>query len=115
MLNESKNIYRDRVDFSKIKGVFPMPDMLAIQTKSYREFLAMELLPEERRDIGLQSDSRPPSKTSSRWRISRKRPSWILFPTPSATGNANAAASKAWTIPAANATAAARCCPPMLS
>jgi len=55
MLNESKNIYRDRIDFSKIKGVFPMPDMLAIQTKSYREFLAMELLPEERRDIGLQA------------------------------------------------------------
>jgi DNA-directed RNA polymerase subunit beta len=55
MLNESKNIYRDRVDFSKIKGVFPMPDMLAIQTKSYKEYLQMELLPEERRDIGLQA------------------------------------------------------------
>jgi DNA-directed RNA polymerase subunit beta len=55
MLNESRNIYRDRVDFSKIKGVFPMPDMLAIQTKSYKEYLQMELLPEERKDIGLQS------------------------------------------------------------
>ncbi len=55
MLNETKNIYRDRIDFSKIKGVFPMPDMLAIQRKSYKEYLQMELLPEERKDIGLQA------------------------------------------------------------
>ncbi len=55
MLNESKNIYRERVDFSKIKATFPMPDMLAIQTKSYKEYLQMDLLPEERKDIGLQS------------------------------------------------------------
>jgi DNA-directed RNA polymerase subunit beta len=55
MLNESKNIYRERVDFSKIKATFPMPDMLAIQTKSYKEYLQMDLLPEERKDIGLQA------------------------------------------------------------
>jgi len=55
MLNELKNIYRERVDFSKIKGSFPMPDMLAIQKKSYKEFLQMELLPEERKDVGLQA------------------------------------------------------------
>jgi len=55
MLNELKNIYRERVDFSKIKGTFPMPDMLAIQRQSYGEFLQMELLPEERQETGLQA------------------------------------------------------------
>ena len=55
MLNELNNIYRERVDFSKIHGTFPMPDMLAIQKKSYEEYLQMELLPDERVDIGLQA------------------------------------------------------------
>ncbi len=32
-----------------------MPDMLAIQKKSYAEYLQMEFLPEERKDIGLQA------------------------------------------------------------
>jgi len=54
MLNELTNIYRKRINFSKIKSVFPMPDMLAIQKDSYAEFLQMELLPEERKDFGLQ-------------------------------------------------------------
>jgi DNA-directed RNA polymerase subunit beta len=55
MLNEPKNIYLDRVDFSRIKAVFPMPDMLAIQKQSYAEFLQMDRLPEERKDTGLQA------------------------------------------------------------
>ncbi|MGD2295305.1 MAG: DNA-directed RNA polymerase subunit beta [Candidatus Aminicenantes bacterium] len=55
MVNESNNIYRERVDFSKIKGTFPMPDMLGIQKESYAEFLQMEYLPEEREEIGLQA------------------------------------------------------------
>jgi DNA-directed RNA polymerase subunit beta len=55
MLKEPKKPYRERVDFSKIKAVFPMPDLLDIQTKSYAEFLQMELLPEERQDTGLQA------------------------------------------------------------
>ena len=50
-----KNIYRERKDFSKIKKVFSMPDLLEIQKKSYLEFLQMELMPEEREDIGLQA------------------------------------------------------------
>ena len=52
---KSENIYRERVNFSKIKTVFPMPDLLAIQKQSYAEFLQMELLPDERRDVGLQA------------------------------------------------------------
>jgi DNA-directed RNA polymerase subunit beta len=55
MTSELNNIYRERVDFSKIKTTFPMPDLLAIQRLSYAEFLQMELLPEERKDTGLQA------------------------------------------------------------
>ena len=55
MLNESENIYRKRGDFSKIKGTFPMPDMLAIQKDSYADFLQMEFLPDERKEVGLQA------------------------------------------------------------
>jgi DNA-directed RNA polymerase subunit beta len=50
-----KNHYLERVNFSKIKATFPMPDMLEIQKKSYAEYLQMELLPEERKDLGLQA------------------------------------------------------------
>jgi DNA-directed RNA polymerase subunit beta len=53
MNNKLENIYRERVDFSKLKTAFPMPDLLAIQKQSYAEFLQMELLPEERQDNGL--------------------------------------------------------------
>ncbi|MEW5901133.1 MAG: DNA-directed RNA polymerase subunit beta, partial [Acidobacteriota bacterium] len=44
-----------RTDFSKIGTQFPMPDLLAIQRQSYAEFLQMDLLPEERKESGLQS------------------------------------------------------------
>ncbi len=54
-MSEPLNIHRQRLDFSKIKTVFPMPDLLAIQRQSYAEFLQMELLPEERKDTGLQA------------------------------------------------------------
>jgi DNA-directed RNA polymerase subunit beta len=54
-MKESENIYLERRDFSKIKTVFPMPDLLAIQRQSYAEFLQMELLPDERKDTGLQA------------------------------------------------------------
>ncbi|MGZ4887461.1 MAG: DNA-directed RNA polymerase subunit beta, partial [Candidatus Aminicenantales bacterium] len=55
MLTEPKNTLRERVDYSKIRTVFPMPDLLDIQTQSYAEFLQMELLPEERKETGLQA------------------------------------------------------------
>jgi DNA-directed RNA polymerase subunit beta len=55
MIKESENIYRKRIDFSKIKTVYPMPDLLAIQRQSYAEFLQMDVLPEERKDTGLQA------------------------------------------------------------
>jgi len=55
MLTEPKISFRERVDYSKIRTVFPMPDLLDIQTQSYAEFLQMELLPEERKETGLQA------------------------------------------------------------
>ena len=55
MPNESMNNYRERLNFSKIKGTFPMPDMLDIQKSSYAEFLQMDLLPDERKETGLQA------------------------------------------------------------
>ncbi|MBC7350566.1 MAG: DNA-directed RNA polymerase subunit beta [Candidatus Aminicenantes bacterium] len=55
MLDQNHNIYRERVDYSKIKTVFALPDLLEIQRKSYDEFLQMDLLPEERKDVGLQA------------------------------------------------------------
>lgn len=55
MLKKSNNACRERFDFSKIKTVVQMPDLLEIQKKSYVEFLQMNLLPEERKDIGLQA------------------------------------------------------------
>lgn len=55
MQEETDHIYRERLDFSKIKSAFPMPDLLAIQKQSYADFLQMDLLPEERKDVGLQA------------------------------------------------------------
>jgi DNA-directed RNA polymerase subunit beta len=55
MLKEPNKPFRTRDDFSKIKAVFPMPDLLDIQTQSYAEFLQMKLMPDERKDTGLQA------------------------------------------------------------
>src|SRR4030043_967261 len=55
MVKELRTPSRERVAFSKVQAVFPMPDLLDIQTQSYAEFLQMDLLPEERKDTGLQA------------------------------------------------------------
>ena len=55
MQEETDHIYRERLDFSKIESTFPMPDLLAIQKQSYADFLQMDLLPDERKDVGLQA------------------------------------------------------------
>jgi len=49
------NIYRDRIDFSKIKTNLQMPNLIDIQKKSYNQFLQMEVSPEDRKDVGLQA------------------------------------------------------------
>jgi DNA-directed RNA polymerase subunit beta len=44
-----------RVDFSKIKASIPIPNLIEVQKNSYERFLQMDLLPNEREDIGLQT------------------------------------------------------------
>ena len=55
MYSLPKNIYRERIDFSKIKTTVPIPNLIEIQRKSYERFLQMDRLPNEREDVGLQS------------------------------------------------------------
>ena len=50
-----KNVYRERIDFSKINTTIPIPNLIDIQRKSYERFLQMNQLPAERLDAGLQS------------------------------------------------------------
>ncbi|UCF35346.1 MAG: DNA-directed RNA polymerase subunit beta [Acidobacteriota bacterium] len=55
MSNFIENVYRERVDFAKIKSIFPIPDLLEVQKGSYRRFLQLELETADREDIGLQA------------------------------------------------------------
>lgn len=45
---------RKRLDFSRISTSIPIPNLLEVQRESYRQFLQMELLPEERKLKGLE-------------------------------------------------------------
>jgi DNA-directed RNA polymerase subunit beta len=45
----------ERVDFSRIKSSIPIPNLIEVQKLSYERFLQMDLLPDERDEIGLQS------------------------------------------------------------
>jgi DNA-directed RNA polymerase subunit beta len=45
----------EREDFSKIKTSIPIPNLIEVQKKSYERFLQMDLLPNEREDIGLET------------------------------------------------------------
>ena len=55
MQSLAKNVYRERIDFSKIRTVVPIPNLIEIQKRSYERFLQMNRLPSEREDVGLQS------------------------------------------------------------
>jgi DNA-directed RNA polymerase subunit beta len=44
-----------RVNFQKIRGTIPLPNLIAVQRTSYEQFLQMDLLAEERRSVGLQA------------------------------------------------------------
>ena len=55
MYSLPKNVYRERIDFCKIKTTIPIPNLIEIQKKSYERFLQMNRLPSEREDAGLQS------------------------------------------------------------
>ena len=51
----SEDVYRERINFSKIKTSVPIPNLIEIQKKSYNRFLQMGRLPSEREEVGLQS------------------------------------------------------------
>src|SRR5271157_5954446 len=55
MATESIFTPKERVDFSRIKTSVPIPNLIELQKSSYERFLQMDLLPDERDDIGLQS------------------------------------------------------------
>ncbi len=55
MNNQPRLSPRDRVDFSKIKTLIQIPNLIEVQKKSYERFLQMNLLPSEREDSGLQA------------------------------------------------------------
>ena len=49
------NVYRERVDFSKIRSLFAVPDLLEVQKGSYQRFLQLDVEVADRIDIGLQA------------------------------------------------------------
>jgi DNA-directed RNA polymerase subunit beta len=55
MSTATKNLYRERIDFAKIKTSIPIPNLIEIQKNSYERFLQMRVLPQDREDAGLQS------------------------------------------------------------
>ena len=55
MNNQPKLSPRERNDFSKIKTLIQIPNLIEVQKKSYERFLQMNLLPSEREDAGLQA------------------------------------------------------------
>ena len=45
----------DRINFGQLADVVELPDLIEIQTRSYREFLQMDAAPNKRRAVGLQA------------------------------------------------------------
>jgi DNA-directed RNA polymerase subunit beta len=54
-MSVQQNIYRQRHDFSKIRSLVPIPNLIDIQKRSYDEFLQMNLLHSERETRGLKA------------------------------------------------------------
>jgi DNA-directed RNA polymerase subunit beta len=52
---QANGLTPERVDFSKIKTSIPIPNLIEVQKNSYERFLQMDLLPNERQDVGLQT------------------------------------------------------------
>ena len=54
-MSSDNGLAPERYDFSKIKTSIPIPNLIEVQKNSYEKFLQMDLLPNEREDIGLQT------------------------------------------------------------
>jgi len=52
---QKKNKYIERISFSKIDSPVDIPDLLEIQKKSYKTFLQIDELPDNRKEIGIQA------------------------------------------------------------
>ncbi len=46
-------IEKPRVNFASIKNPLPFPDFLEVQLKSFKDFLQLDVPPEERKNQGL--------------------------------------------------------------
>ena len=88
-----KNVYRERIDFSKIKTTVEIPNLIEIQKNSYQRFLQMSRLPSEREDAGLQSVFKSVFPISD----FRENSSLEFIEYSSGTGSASAASCRAWT------------------
>ena len=54
MVSKLKTNFRIRRDFSKLDEIAEIPNLVAIQTRSYERFLQMDVDPDKRADVGLQ-------------------------------------------------------------
>jgi len=55
MMKRSLATNRLRKDFGKIHKIVDIPDLIGVQRESFTRFLQMDVLPEKRKDIGLQT------------------------------------------------------------
>ena len=55
MTKNPPNYKRIRKNFGHIKSIVDIPDLIGMQRDSYNRFLQMNVLPENRKDAGLQS------------------------------------------------------------
>jgi DNA-directed RNA polymerase subunit beta len=44
-----------RINFGKLKDVIDLPDLIEIQTSSYKDFLQQDIAPNKRKEVGLQA------------------------------------------------------------
>ena len=55
MYTAAKNVYRERVDFAKIRASIPIPNLIEIQISSYLEFLQKDIAANQRNPYGLEA------------------------------------------------------------
>src|SRR5262245_62574323 len=45
----------ERINFGKIKEIIAPPNLIELQTNSYREFLQLDVAPSKRKNVGLEA------------------------------------------------------------
>lgn len=72
MIEKFTNVYRQRVDFGKIKNILSPPPLLEVQTESYEDFIQRNKKDNERKNMGLEKLLKsyfPIEDTNNRCRI----------------------------------------------